>query len=277
MSRTINLTLAALALGAAAAAAQPAAAQDRHGGHFGGPHGGGAYAPHGGYRGGYQGGYRGGYYGGGYRFHGGYPGWRGYGWPYGYGWYGYAPWAWYAPAPYYGYYGWYDDYEDYAPEVDYGAEPPPPPPPAQPAPERAPPRAAAAETKSFVLYFPFDSSELTAEARHIVDDAARYSAARPGSRATIVGYTDAAGSESYNQALSERRSQVVREALQADGVAGESVDAAWRGERDQAVRTPDGAREPANRRVTIVIKSGSDRLAGGRPYASDDEVDDEEN
>lgn len=277
ITKAMNTALAALAIGAVAVTAGPAAAQTRGGGHGG--HGG--YGGHGGFaHGGFAGRGGHGYYGGGYRGYGGHGGGWGYGWPYAYGWYGAAPWAW---APYsYGYaypyaYSYYDQYDDYVePDADYA--PPPPPPRAAPAPAYRPaaaPRPATAP-RSFVLYFPFDSSELTGEAKKIVDDAARYDAAHPDAKATIVGYTDASGSEGYNQALSEHRSQIVREALQADGVQGDSIDMAWRGKHDLAVQTPDGVREPANRRVTIVIKSGADTLAGGRqPYAGDDEVEDD--
>jgi outer membrane protein OmpA-like peptidoglycan-associated protein len=228
-------------------------------GGYAGPRGGG------GYRGGY-GGYRGGY--GGYR--GGYGGWApfgfGLGLGYGYG-YGWAPWGYYPAAPYYYAPPYvYDDYDDY----EEPAPPPPPPayyraPPAEAQPEAPAPRVRTA--KSFIVYFPFDRDALTEPAKKVVDEAARYAAAAPGAKTTIVGYTDAAGSEGYNQALSERRSQVVRETLLADGLQNPTIDMAWKGKHDLAVKTPDGVKEPYNRRVTIVVRrpqdEGYDR--GGAP------------
>ncbi|MGC1301087.1 MAG: OmpA family protein, partial [Caulobacteraceae bacterium] len=162
-------------------------------------------------------------------YHG--PGWR-----HGHGRWGYGPWGYGGPVPY-GYYG-------FAPGV---AVPPPYPYPAY---EGAPPppRRAPATDRDFIVYFPFDGDLLTAQARQVVQDAVRYQRSRPGAQVAIVGYTDAAGTEGYNQGLSQRRSEAVRQALAANGVARGEVGMAWRGKHDQAVRTADGVREQANRR-----------------------------
>jgi outer membrane protein OmpA-like peptidoglycan-associated protein len=229
--------LAAVALAAAALASDAAVAQPHGGGHLGVWRGGPGRA-YGGYHG--------------YRGYGGY---RGFGGPYWYGFYGWAPWGWYPYAPY------YPDYDD-----DYVYPPPPPPPPPYypPPPPRyvrpppAPAPHAAATPKAFVVYFPFDRADLTPQAKEVIEDATHYAAQWPDARTTIVGYTDAAGSEGYNQSLSEQRSQAVREALVADGLRAGSVEMDWKGKHDQAVQTPDGVKEPANRRVTIVVRSASD-------------------
>ena len=237
----MSKTILAIAAAAALAAGGTQARAQIHGGH--GFHGGGDFH--------------------GYRGYGGHWGYRGYGGPYWGGWYAPAPW-WWVPGPYYpGYYEY-----DYA----YPPYPPPPPPTDYPPPpvpaERAPaPRAEA--SKSFIVYFPFDDAALTAEARRVASDAARYAADRSADRVTIVGYTDASGSETYNQDLSERRSRAVREALVADGVPEADIDMAWRGKHDLAVRTPDGVREPANRRVTIVV-------GGAQSDHGDEDQDDQD-
>jgi outer membrane protein OmpA-like peptidoglycan-associated protein len=181
---------------------------------------------------------------------------------YGYG-YGRYPYGYYGPrhrhwiyvAPAYGYWAY-----DLAPEVGYPPPPPPPPPPAPTA--RSLPARSAAAPKDFIVYFPFDSEVLTPQARQVIAEAAQYERRLAGAPTTVVGYTDAAGSEGYNKALSERRSEVVRQELLAQGVQDGTVDMAWKGKHDQAVKTPDGVKEPANRRVTIVIGGGSDRASG---------------
>ncbi len=277
MARMTRAAVLALALGAAAIAAGAAEAQARGGGHGGG----GAHGAYAGRGGGYAGsrgygGYRGYDYGGGYWGRGAY--W-GYGAPYyGYGVFGLAPWAWFPPAAYAP--GYYDDYvyeDDIPPPPAYDPAPAPapePPPPAPPA-----PRAEAA-SRSFIVYFPFDQAELTEQAERVVQDAAAYDARIGGGRVTVVGYTDAAGAEGYNEALSQHRSQVVREALAAAGVQESRVNMAWRGEHDQAVPTPAGVKEPANRRVTIVIRPASAQAYRSEAYGSqaygrqDDEGDD---
>jgi len=120
---------------------------------------------------------------------------------------------------------------------------PPPPPPA------APPPAAP---KQFVVYFEFDKSSLTPEGARVITDAAAYSQQTHPGRISITGYTDLAGTQQYNLGLSKRRADTVRGALVKQGVPDGAVAEAWRGKENPAVPTPDGVREPRNRRVEIV-------------------------
>jgi outer membrane protein OmpA-like peptidoglycan-associated protein len=68
----------------------------------------------------------------------------------------------------------------------------------------------------------------------------------------ITGYTDTSGSVPYNQRLSERRAQHVAHLLNQMGVPAQAMAVGGAGENNLAVPTPDGVREPRNRRVTIV-------------------------
>ena len=70
----------------------------------------------------------------------------------------------------------------------------------------------------------------------------------------LAGHADRAGSESYNMALSERRAQTVAAALVARGVPADALDVKWFGESQPRVPTPDGQREPQNRRVEITVQ-----------------------
>jgi outer membrane protein OmpA-like peptidoglycan-associated protein len=134
-----------------------------------------------------------------------------------------------------------------------GAAAPPPPaaPPPVPAAQPAPPPPAQAQT--FVVYFDFDKSDLTPEARGIIKQAA--DAYRQTGRVNIKvdGYTDLAGTAKYNIGLSKRRADAVRAELVKDGVPTNSVAEAWHGKDNPAVPTPDGVREPRNRRATIML------------------------
>jgi outer membrane protein OmpA-like peptidoglycan-associated protein len=206
-------------------------------------------------------------------YHRPYPGWRGPGIPYGVLPYAgpavvYAPYAYFGapypypyPAPYPAPGPYPAPYADYD-EDDYPANAPPPPPPpstAAPAPQAQARRPAS--TKEFIVYFAFDGDQLPADAQQVVQDAVRYDRSIPGARVTVVGYTDAAGAEGYNQDLSQRRSETVRQALMASGVAKDAITMEWRGKHDLAVPTADGVREPDNRRVTIVVNTGSGTVA----------------
>jgi len=68
----------------------------------------------------------------------------------------------------------------------------------------------------------------------------------------VTGFTDTSGSPDYNQRLSERRANAVATALVQDGVPQTNLVVTGRGENDLRVPTPDGVREPQNRRVEIV-------------------------
>jgi OmpA-OmpF porin, OOP family len=126
------------------------------------------------------------------------------------------------------------------------------PPPAAAAPPPPPPVAAPAAQKQFVVYFEFDKSNLTPEGSKVVQDAAAAFRSTGAARVAITGYTDAAGTQQYNLGLSKRRADTVHRALVQAGVPDGAIAEAWRGKENLAVPTPDGVREPRNRRVEIV-------------------------
>lgn len=110
---------------------------------------------------------------------------------------------------------------------------------------------ASAEGNSYLVFFDFDKSNLTAEARDIVAKAASDARAAGATRVNLVGHADRSGTNNYNQRLSERRSASVKRELVRDGIAGGSIVTSARGESDPLVPTEDGVREPQNRRVEI--------------------------
>ena len=126
---------------------------------------------------------------------------------------------------------------------------------AEPAPEPAPAPAPtpAAAPKPFVVFFGFDSADITDAAAQTIDDAVATAQDAGATDYSVTGYADRAGSDEYNAALSLRRSNAVRDALVARGIDGARVSVAGRGEADNAVPTADGVQEQANRRVQIII------------------------
>jgi len=104
----------------------------------------------------------------------------------------------------------------------------------------------------FIVFFEFDKSSLTAEGKQVVDAAA--AAFKSGkSGVAIAGYTDLAGTQQYNLALSKRRADTVKAALVKDGVPATAIDETWHGKENPRVPTADGVREPQNRRVEIAM------------------------
>ena len=92
----------------------------------------------------------------------------------------------------------------------------------------------------------------TAEGKKVVDSAA--AAFKTGkSGIAIAGYTDLAGTQQYNLALSKRRADTVKAALVKDGVPAAAINESWHGKENPRVPTADGVREPQNRRVEITM------------------------
>lgn len=75
----------------------------------------------------------------------------------------------------------------------------------------------------------------------------------PQRKALIEGYTDSVGSDSFNQALSERRANAVRAALLDQGVAREQLDARGYGETHPVAGNDDNGGRQMNRRVEVVL------------------------
>ena len=131
--------------------------------------------------------------------------------------------------------------------LKFGAPPPAPPPPAPPAPPPPPTHQV------YLVFFDWDKYNITPEGMQIVQLAANQYHA--GGRVTlqVTGYTDTSGSAGYNQRLSERRANAVAAALERLGVPRSDMVVAGRGQNDLRVPTPNGVREPQNRRVEIVF------------------------
>jgi outer membrane protein OmpA-like peptidoglycan-associated protein len=112
-----------------------------------------------------------------------------------------------------------------------------------------PPRAA-----SFTLYFLGDSYELTPESKPIMEQIKAELARRPFPEITVIGHTDRVGSVPYNDALSLKRADAVRQILIGAGISPIRIEAAGRGSREMLVPTEEGVSEPRNRRVEISVR-----------------------
>jgi outer membrane protein OmpA-like peptidoglycan-associated protein len=114
--------------------------------------------------------------------------------------------------------------------------------------------AQPARPTSFILYFLEARDELTPDSRQllgrIVDEIAR----RPAPEIVVIGHTDRVGAVPYNDTLSLRRAERVRDELVKVGIAAERIRVAGRGEREPLVPTPDEVAEPRNRRVEITVR-----------------------
>ena len=135
-------------------------------------------------------------------------------------------------------------------EVDDAMRPPPPAPKAA-MPEPVEETVMAALLHHFLRFRV--SSSLNPTAQRVVEAilADWGSGSEPVS---LVGHTDSSGSDAYNQKLSERRVTSVRDALENGAWATGRLSGRGVGESNLLVPTPDGVREPQNRRVTVTIQ-----------------------
>jgi outer membrane protein OmpA-like peptidoglycan-associated protein len=116
-------------------------------------------------------------------------------------------------------------------------------------------QALAPETPdTFLVFFAWDSSELTPVTLEVVDNVARAWKEGRHTHLIVAGHADRSGSATYNERLSERRAEAVAAALVAREVPRDAMDVQWFGETRLRIETPDGTREPQNRRVEITVE-----------------------
>jgi OmpA family protein len=125
------------------------------------------------------------------------------------------------------------------------ASPSPPPPP--------PPPPPMAQAPTFMVFFDWDSSQLSPASLNVITQAVTAFRSTGNARVTATGHTDTTGPDSYNMALSLRRANAVKNELVRQGVPADAIAVIGKGESQLLVQTGDNVREPQNRRVEIVI------------------------
>jgi len=113
--------------------------------------------------------------------------------------------------------------------------------------------AVSIEQAIFVVFFDFDKSVITAFGNDVLDAVAQEIRGREDIKGVVVvGHTDAKGSVAYNQKLSLKRANAVRDGLVSRGVAADLIRVEGRGKSELLVQTQD--REPTNRRAQITLE-----------------------
>jgi outer membrane protein OmpA-like peptidoglycan-associated protein len=110
------------------------------------------------------------------------------------------------------------------------------------------------------VLFNVNKAQLSAGGINNVKKLAAFLTKYPERRVMIEGHTDSTGSESHNQALSERRAQAVQTALAGMGISSDRVEARGYGESSPVASNGNAAGRQMNRRVEIILSDDSGKI-----------------
>lgn len=103
------------------------------------------------------------------------------------------------------------------------------------------------------VYFDFDSSALSADAKSTLNAQAAFLRSNPSVRITVEGHADERGTREYNLALGDRRASAARDFLVAQGIDGARIKTISYGkERPEMVGSNDEAWAKNRRSVSII-------------------------
>jgi outer membrane protein OmpA-like peptidoglycan-associated protein len=103
------------------------------------------------------------------------------------------------------------------------------------------------------LLYDFDSDVVRPTAAQNLKALAASLDKYPNTDILVVGHTDATGSDSYNQGLSERRARAAQNYLVGEGVAPVRLRATGRGETEPIASNDTETGQAQNRRVEVAI------------------------
>jgi len=110
----------------------------------------------------------------------------------------------------------------------------------------------SAETVVFrSIYFDFDKSNIKPEFIPVLDEGVAMSMSKPTMGVVLEGHTDSVGTDSYNQALSNRRAESVRAYFAKKGIDPNRIKAIGYGEAQPRADNSTADGRKLNRRVEI--------------------------
>lgn len=105
----------------------------------------------------------------------------------------------------------------------------------------------------FTLRFEFGSDVLDAESLALIPRITRAIEAQAPADVVVIGHTDTVGDDDYNDALSLRRAEAVRDQLVAAGLEADRIELWGRGEREP-LEPGEDKRSEVNRRAQVLVR-----------------------
>jgi outer membrane protein OmpA-like peptidoglycan-associated protein len=114
----------------------------------------------------------------------------------------------------------------------------------------------AAIPENLVIYFAFDKSDFNPDSGTAtrLNESMTYIIRNVQARLSITGYTDAIGSDEYNQTLGYRRARSVQNYFENKGVPAAKIMIGSKGEKEPAEDNSTSGGRAKNRRTTISVK-----------------------
>jgi outer membrane protein OmpA-like peptidoglycan-associated protein len=108
--------------------------------------------------------------------------------------------------------------------------------------------------KSYLLYFELGDTKLTADSEAKIPEVIQTIRDRGPSAVSVIGHTDTASGDAWNERLGLMRAQTIAKLLKANGLQAIELIVTSHGESNLLVKTPNETREPKNRRVEVTIR-----------------------
>ena len=102
-----------------------------------------------------------------------------------------------------------------------------------------------------IIFFPYNSNDLTPEALAALDQIALFLRSNPGMKLSIRGYTDSVGSATYNISVSQFRANSIKSYLAGKGVNAAQLIAQGFGPKNPIASNDTNEGRQQNRRVEI--------------------------
>jgi outer membrane protein OmpA-like peptidoglycan-associated protein len=104
---------------------------------------------------------------------------------------------------------------------------------------------------SYAVYFPYRSPELSDESKTLLDAVAQFLKENSGQKITVEVHTDNLGDAAFNQEISQKRAEGVKNYLLFNGIAPDRIEARGMGDSQPIAENSSASGRAKNRRVVF--------------------------